>query len=250
MPKFAANISHLFVELPYLDRFDAAAAAGFSAVEILFPYEFHATETKRALVKNGLELVLINAPPPSYSGATPGFAAIPGGEQRFQHDVRRVLRYCEVFRNRLVHVMSGATDAPDAQATMVRNLQWLADAAPSQGFCIEPLNQDDQPGYFLSDYGLAIDILDAVDRPNVGLQFDTYHAHRIHGDAGAVWDTYGARAHHVQIGAPPDRGPPVQCDFFDFPAFFDLLDADGYDGWVSAEYTPGASTPSTLGWMR
>ncbi|KAE9632301.1 hydroxypyruvate isomerase family protein [Parasedimentitalea maritima] len=249
MPKFAANISLLFSELPYLDRFQAAAAAGFEAVEILFPYETAAKETQRALLANGLELLLINAPPPNYTGGEPGYAAIPGGEDRFQRDIRRVLRYADVLRPGIIHVMAGYEKGEAAQQTFVRNLKWAADQAPKQQFTIEPLNSGDQPGYFLDDYNLAREVLAAVDRPNVGLQYDAYHAQLIHGDAAKVWDEFSASAVHVQIGAAPSRSEPGSGPV-DFDALFAAIDASAYDGWVSAEYNPStARTEDSLGWM-
>lgn len=249
MPRFAANLTLLFDELPYLDRFDAAAAAGFKAVEILFPYEFAAKETSRALIANGLELVLINAPPPNYTGGEGGFAAVPGGQQRFQHDIRRVLRYADVLRPNFIHVMAGVANGLDAKATFIENLQWAADNAPAQRFTIEPLNPVDQPGYFLNDYDLAIDILEVVNRPNVGLQYDTYHAQMITGDAMAVWRAMGDKAVHVQIGSAPGRNEPGVGDM-DFPALFAAIDAAGYNGWVSAEYHSSGVTEDCLGWMH
>ncbi|CUK08091.1 Putative hydroxypyruvate isomerase YgbM [Ruegeria denitrificans] len=250
MPKFAANISLLFAELPYLERFQAAADAGFKAVEILFPYELAAKETRRALLANGLELVLINAPPPNYTGGEPGYAAVPGGEARFQSDIRRVLRYAEILRPGLIHIMSGYTAGQDAQDCFVSNLQWAADFAPQQQFTIEPLNPVSQPGYFLNDYDLAIQVLDHVNRPNVGLQYDSFHAHMIHDDAKAVWDRFHSRIVHAQIGAAPDRCEPGRGPT-DFQGLFSDMDASGFSGWVSAEYT--SSTPQTrnsLGWMQ
>ncbi|MCG7521139.1 hydroxypyruvate isomerase family protein [Ruegeria sp. Ofav3-42] len=249
MPKFAANISLLFAELPYLDRFQAAADAGFKAVEILFPYELAAKETQRALLASGLDLVLINAPPPNYTGGDPGYAAIPGGEARFQSDIHRVLRYAEVLRPELIHIMSGYSAGPDAFDCMVRNLQWAADHAPQQQFTIEPLNPVSQPDYFLNDYNLALEVLDRVDRPNVGLQYDSFHAHMIHGDALSVWEKFYPNVVHAQIGAAPDRSEPGRGST-DFTHLFNAMKASGYSGWVSAEYTP--STPRTvqsLGWM-
>ncbi len=249
MPRFAANLSLLFTELPYLDRFDAAAQAGFAAVEILFPYDIPAKETQRALLRNGLDLVLINAPPPNYTGGTPGYGAVPGGEGRFQHDIRRVLRYAEQLKPMLIHVMAGYTKNAEAEETFVRNLKWAADLEPTQGFTIEPLNPGDQPGYFLDDYDLAAKILDAVDRPNVGLQYDSYHAHVIHGDAVEVWRAYGARSAHVQIGNPPSRSEPGAGPV-DFAALFSAIDTSGYSGWVGAEYTPTTKrTQDSLHWM-
>ena len=249
MPRFAANITLLFAELPYLDRFSAAAGAGFRAVEILFPYDVAAKETRRALLANGLDLVLINAPPPNYTGGAPGYGAVPGGEDRFEHDIRRVLRYAGELKPGLIHIMAGYTKDPRAQATFVRNLQWAADLAPDQGFTIEPLNAGDQPGYFLDDYDLAADVLDAVNRPNVGLQYDSYHAQVIHGAAAQIWERFGARAVHVQLGTAPNRSEPAPGPV-DFPALFQAIDTSGYSGWVSAEYTPSTKrTEDSLGWM-
>ncbi|MBO9445886.1 TIM barrel protein [Ruegeria sp. R14_0] len=249
MPKFAANVSLLFSELPYQERFQAAAEAGFQAVEILFPYDVAAKETRRALLANGLELVLINAPPPNYTGGAPGYAAVPGGEARFQSDIRRVLRYSEVLRPGLIHIMSGYTSGQDAFESMVQNMQWAADAAPGQQFTIEPLNPISQPDYFLNDYDLAIQVLDHVDRPNVGLQFDSFHAHMIHGDALAVWEKHRSRVVHAQIGAAPNRSEPGHGPT-DFKRLFAAFDASGYSGWVSAEYTPSTRrTEHSLGWM-
>ncbi|WP_424979276.1 hydroxypyruvate isomerase family protein [Leisingera sp. S232] len=249
MPRFAANISMLFAELPYLDRFQAAAAAGFEAVEILYPYELAAKETQRALLANGLELLLINAPPPNYTGGMPGYAAVPEGADRFQRDIRRVLRYAEALKAGKIHVMAGYAKGAAAQKTFVANLQWAADRAPAQQFTIEPLNSGDQPGYFLDDYNLAAEILAAVDRPNVGLQYDAYHAQLIHGDAAKVWETFGKQAVHVQIGAAPGRCEPGTGPV-DFQELFAAIDADGYEGWVSAEYSPSTKrTEDSLAWM-
>lgn len=249
MPRFAANISLLFAELTYLDRFQAAAQAGFKAVEILFPYDLPAKETRRALLANGLDLVLINAPPPNYTGGQPGYAAVPGGEARFQSDIRRVLRYADVLRPGLIHVMSGYASGAAAADTFVRNLQWAANHAPQQQFTIEPLNPVSQPEYFLNDYALASDILARVNRSNVGLQYDSFHAHMIHGNALDVWQAHHHLVSHAQIGAAPDRSEPGRGDT-DFPALFDAIDASGYTGWVSAEYTPSTPrTQTTLGWM-
>lgn len=249
MPKFAANLTLLFNELPFLDRFAAASAAGFNGVEILFPYDLAVKHIRRALLENGQKLVLINAPPPNYTTGTPGYAAVPGGEARFEHDIRRSLRYATELRAGLIHIMAGYCKGTAAHATFVRNLRWAAELAPKQRFTIEPLNAGDQPGYFLDDYDLAIEVLDLVDRPNVGLQYDSYHAQVIHGDAARVWRDYGARAVHVQLGAAPGRTEPAP-GLIDFPTLFAAIDASGYDGWVSAEYNP--TTPRTqdsLHWM-
>jgi len=249
MPRFAANISMLFAELPYLDRFEAAAAAGFEAVEILYPYELAAKDTQRALMRNGLQLLLMNAPPPNYTGGQPGYAAMPELADRFQRDMRRVMRYAEVLRPWMIHVMAGYAKGAEAHEVFVRNLQYAADLAPDQRFTIEPLNAADQPGYFLDSYELAAEVLEAVARPNIGLQYDAYHAQLIHGDAVQVWEKFGDLSMHVQIGAAPARCEPGTGPV-DFDALFQVIDACGYTGWVSAEYTPSTvRTEDSLGWM-
>jgi len=249
MPKFAANLTMLFTELPYLDRFDAAAEVGFAAVEILAPYDVAAKETRRALLRNGLTLVLINAPPPNYTGGVRGYAAEPGNEARFEYDMRRTLRYARELQAGLVHIMSGYSQGDVAEDVFVRNLKWAADFAPEQQFTIEPLNPGDQPGYFLNDYDLAARVLDRVDRPNLGLQYDSYHAQLITGDALATWYKHQSRITHVQIGSPPDRGEPGDSPF-DFASLFAAIDASGYTGWVSGEYHPSGKTVDSLAWLH
>jgi 2-dehydrotetronate isomerase len=249
MPKFAANLTLLFTELPYLDRFKAAADAGFEAVEVLFPYDVAVEKTYESLVANGLELVLINAPPLDDDNAARGFAAMPVGEDQFEIAMQRVLHFANVLGPTFIHVMSGYTKADAAEATFVRSLQWAADLAPQQNFTIEPLNSGDQPGYFLDDYDLAARILGLVDRPNVGLQYDSYHAQLIHGDALQVWQRFKNLVTHVQIGAAPSRSEPGPGPI-DFSALFHDIDASGYAGWISAEYHPTtARTEDSLGWM-
>ncbi|TMM52460.1 hydroxypyruvate isomerase family protein [Sulfitobacter sabulilitoris] len=250
MPRFAANLSHLWAELPYLDRFDAAAAAGFKAVEVLFPYDMPAKDTQRALLANELEMVLINAPPPNYTGGARGFAAVPGGAARFQHDMRRAFRYTDALRVPMLHVMTGEADGDHARDTCIENLIWAsANAPPGLTLTLEPLNPVAMPGYYLNDYALAAEIVAAVDAPNLGLQFDSYHAQMIHGDAVAVLRDYRPLVRHVQIGDAPDRGPPGTGSI-DFDALFAALDDSGYTGWVSAEYKVPGRTQDTLGWHR
>lgn len=249
MPRFAANLTLLFTELPFMERFAAAKAAGFDAVEVLFPYEHSAQDMRDQLVLNDLRFVLQNTPPPNWTGGDRGFAAIPGREERFRKDFDRCLRYAEVLKPGLIHVMAGITDHPQARATFVENLKWATARAPGRQLTIEPINPHDMPGYFLNDFDLAASILDEVGARNLHLQFDAYHAHRITGDLMATWDRHGHRAAHVQIAGFPGRHEPVEGDI-DYPAFFARLDARGYDGWVSAEYVPQGVTTDGLGWLR
>lgn len=248
--KAAANLSHLWPELPYLDRFDAASAAGFSAVEVLFPYDVPAKDTKRALMRGGLKMVLINAPPPNYTGGARGFAAVAGDEARFAYDMRRAGRYAQELRVPMLHVMSGVAQGHEAKATMIANLKAATQSA-HEGLVLtlEPLCTQSQADYFLNDYALAAEIIAAVGAPNLGLQFDSYHAQMIHGDAVDVFRKYRDLIVHVQIGDTPERGAPGSGDV-NFAALFSEMRASGYDGWVSGEYTPGTSTKDTLGWME
>lgn len=248
--KPAANLSHLWPELPYLDRFDAASKAGFAGVEVLFPYDIPAKDTQRALLRGGLEMVLINAPPPNYTGGTRGFAAVAGDEARFAHDMRRAGRYAQALRVPMIHVMSGVANGDAARDVMIGNLRGASEAAhEGLTLTIEPLCPQSQPEYFLNDYALAAEIIAAVDAPNVKLQFDSYHAQMIHGDAVQVFETYRDIIAHVQIGDTPERGVPGSGDV-DFAALFGAMRDGGYDGWVSGEYTPGPDTGATLDWMR
>ena len=249
--KIAANLSLLWPELPLIERFDAAASAGFKAVEVLFPYEFGVRDMQNAMRRTGLPTVLINAPPPNYTGGSRGFAAKVGGEDRFQHDMRRVFRYAEALGVRFIHVMSGGGSGDAAFDTMVGNLKWAARAAPKGiTLTIEPLNGEDMQGYFLNDYGLAAKVLDAVKKPNVRLQYDSYHAQVIHGDAVEVWQRYGLRAAHVQIGDAPGRIAPG-AGRIDFPRLIEAMQETGYSGWISAEYLPGDQpTETTLRWTK
>ncbi|SPH16673.1 Putative hydroxypyruvate isomerase YgbM [Defluviimonas aquaemixtae] len=249
MPKFCANLSCLFTELPFMERFSAAKEAGFDAVEVLSPYDCPAQDMRDQLVWNALAFALMNCPPPNATGGLQGFAAIPGLEDRFRRDFDRTLRFAQVLKPLHIHVMAGAAEGPEAEATFIRNLRWAAERAPTQSLTIEPINRYDKPGYFLADYDTAAHVLDAVAAHNLALQFDSYHAHRITGDVMAAWSVHGHRSAHVQIAGFPGRNEPLSGEI-DYAAFFSRLDADGYQGWVSAEYAPAAATDAGLSWMR
>ena len=249
MPKFAANLSFLFKELPFLDRFEAAAEAGFDGVEVLFPYEDAASEIVLRLNRAGLPLVLINTPPPNYTGGARGFAAVPGGEDRFRRDFRRTMRYATRLKPQHIHIMAGNAEGAQARETFQRNLAWAAGEAPGQSLMIEPLNPVDMPGYFLNDFDLAAEVIAAVNADNLSLQYDAYHAQMITGDGLAVWDRHGALARHIQVGSVPGRHEPAGSDF-DFSGFFARLDAEGYQGFVSGEYNPRGRTHDGLAWIK
>jgi hydroxypyruvate isomerase len=249
MPRFCANLTFLFTEVPMLDRPEAAARAGFEAVEILFPYDEPAAAVAERARLARVPVALINTPPPNWTGGDRGFAAVPGGEARFRSDFDRALRFARVLKPRHLHVMAGKAEGPEARATYLRNLAWAAERAPGQSLTIEPINPHDMPGYFLNDFPAALEILAEVGAPNLRLQFDAYHAQMIHGDAMAVWETCRAQTVHIQIAGVPGRHEPAGGEI-DYPAFFAALDAGGYAGWVSAEYTPSGRTEDGLDWMR
>ena len=249
MARFAANLTFLFTELPMLERFAAARRAGFDGVEVLFPYDLAAKDLAQAAQSEGLEFVLLNTPPPNWSGGARGFAAIPGGEERFRRDFERSLRFAQALRARHIHVMAGKAEGAGASRTYVENLKWACDRAPHASLLIEPINPTDMPGYFLADYDLAAEVIDKVGAPNIGLQLDAYHAHRITGDLVSCWEAHLPRIRHIQIAGAPGRHEP-RIGEIDYADFFRRVDAAGYRGWVSAEYTPLTTTEAGLRWLR
>lgn len=248
MPHFTANLTKLFTEIPMEERFSMAAEAGFTGVEILYPYDILAATLSRKAMEAGLEFVLINTPPPNWAGGVRGFAAIPGLEQRFRGDFDRALRYARSLQARHIHIMAGTTNDREARATFVANLAWASTRAPHASLTIEVINQTDMPGYFLSDFEQAASVIGDVDAPNLGLQFDAYHAQVITGDAIGMWRKYTPIIRHIQIAGHPGRHEPIGGDI-DYPAFFAELDASSYRGWVSAEYDPEHLTENGLGWL-
>lgn len=247
MPKYAANLTWLYQDLPLLARVGAAAEDGFEGVEILFPYETNVRALRDAISMAGLEMVLINCPPPNHLGGEPGWAAQPAQQDRFRRDFERSLRFASVLKPQIIHIMSGAAQGEAAKACLVENLAWASAHAPDQMLTIEVINQGDMPGYFLSDYDQAAEILDAVDAPNLKLQFDTYHADKFTGDAGAIFEAHRDRIGHIQVGNGGDRHEPGATPF-DHPRFLEGLEAAGYQGWVSGEHTPKGDTSAGLSW--
>lgn len=249
MPRFAANLTLLFKEYPFLDRFEIAKDAGFDVVEILFPYDEPGQDVRSALIRYELDLCLINAPPPNYTGGEPGYAAVPGLEARFRYDFKRVMRYANLLKPTHIHIMAGVAERNSAaHSSFIENLRWACAEAPKQSLTIEPINTGDMPGYYLHDFDYAVDVIDEVGAPNLGLQFDAYHAQKITGNAMNMWEKFGSRAVHVQVSAAEGRHEPIKGEI-DYPAFFKRLDEEGYAGVVSAEYHPAADTLSGLSWM-
>lgn len=249
MFKLAANLTHLWAELPFFDRFDAAAAAGFTAVEVLQPYDVPVPEIQAALTRNDLQFLLLNAPGPNYTGGDRGFAAVPGGAGRFDYDIRRSVRYAQALGAPMIHVMSGAATGPDARTMMIDNLKRACAGLPDGlMLTIEPLNPTSMPDYFLNNYDLAVDIITEVNGPNLGLQYDSFHAQMITGDAVGVFKACRPLIRHIQLGDAPGRTAPGTGEV-DFAGLVAEIAASGYDGWISAEYTPGKVTEDGLDWI-
>ena len=247
MPRFAANLTMLFTEVPSLHRPELAAQAGFDGAEILFPYDHPASEWEKALA--GLPLALINTPPGDWVAGDRGFAAVPGEQRRFRDGFLRAAELAARLGALRVHVMAGVAKGPLAEQTYAENLAWACAQAPAQHLTIEPINPDDMPGYFLNDFDQAARILEDLAQPTIGLQFDVWHAARIHGQAQAVWAAHRARVSHVQIAGFPGRNEPGGGGF-DLPALCAELDATDASIWIGAEYRPARATVHGLMWLH
>lgn len=247
MPRFAANLTMLFTEVPPLDRASLAAQAGFDGVEVLFPYDHPAKDWAASLA--GMPVALINTPPGDWAAGDRGHAAVPGMEAAFREGFLRAVEVAGRIGAERIHVMAGVARGPAAEQTYADNLAWALEAAPEALLCIEPINVDDMPGYFLNDFDQAARILSDLGSERIGLQFDLWHAMRIHGDAWQVWQAHKGRIAHVQIAGFPGRAEPGGGGF-DLTALFRELDAMGYPGWVGAEYRPARATVHGLAWLN
>lgn len=232
-----------------MDRVGAAAAAGFSGCEILFPGGADPANLRDALERQAMPMVLINTPSYADTGLPDAPAANPTRRPEFREQFEATLSIARQLKPQRIHVMSGTGFGPASRACLIENLKWAAERAPDQPMTLEPINTHDLPGYFLSDFGLALEILDEVGNPHLGLQFDTYHAARISGDPWAIWREVAEHVTHIQVGRFPDRGEPIG-GAFDHSEFFDHLDHHGYDGWVSGEYRPVGKTVEGLSWIK
>lgn len=249
MPRFAANLSFLFTELPFLDRFEAAAKAGFNGVEFMFPYAFDAEDIRDRLDRYRLEMVLFNMAPGHWDRGERGFAALPGREDDFASAVDLALTYAETLGCSRLHAMAGLVDHGATREAYVANLKMAAAWAAEEDIdvLIEPINTRDMPGYFLSKTEDAMDIIREVGAPNLKLQFDLYHRHVMQGGVEEAIRTFAPVAGHMQAASPPDRGEPDQGDL-DYKSLFRLIDEVGYQGWIGCEYKPRGETLAGLGW--
>ncbi|MBS0319171.1 MAG: hydroxypyruvate isomerase family protein [Proteobacteria bacterium] len=262
MPQFAANLSMLYQEHAFLDRFGAAAGDGFRGVEYLFPYAFPAANIAEALATHGLQQVLFNAPPGDWERGERGIACLPGRDGEFQDGIGKALAYAQALRCPRVHVMAGIVPSgvtrEAALATYATRLRWAAAEAGRRDVDIlmEPINTRDMPGYLLNRQGDAHAIAADSGLPNLKVQMDLYHCQIVEGDLAMNLRHWvpGGRVGHVQIAGVPERHEPDVGEI-NYPYLFDVLDDCGYRGWVGCEYRPrrGAEPQGTthgLGWMH
>ena len=255
MPRFAANLSMMYQEHAFLERFGAAAKDGFQGVEFLFPYAHPAAEIRARLDGNGLTQALFNGPPGDWDAGERGLASLPGRESEFKRSVEIALEYARVLGNERVHLMAGLIrpdeDRAQHRATYVRNLDYAARAAASAGvtIVIEPINTRDIPGFFLNRQDEAHAVCAEVGAGNLKVQMDFYHCQIVEGDLAIKLRKYIAGVGHVQIAGVPERHEPDLGEI-NYPYLFRLMDELGYAGWVGCEYRPKAGTSAGLGWLR
>lgn len=248
MPKLAANLNWLFTEVDFLERFEVASKAGFRGVEFPFPSEFNALEVSNRLADHNLECVLMNAPPGDWEGGERGLGCLAGRQDEFRDSVRQAIDYAKAIDCPKIHIMAGIADA-EARNLFIENLHFAAEACAAAGLLglIEPINDMDMPGYFLTRPDQAMEILETVASPGLGLQLDLYHAARMGIDPNHVIETCINAIAHIQIAGVPERHEPDTGDI-DFLAILDRIDTIGYDGWVGCEYRPLTSSVDGLNW--
>lgn len=255
MPRFAANLSLLFNELPFLDRFAAARAAGFDGVEFLFPYAFEAERVADCLRLHGLELVLHNLPAGDWAAGERGLACDPRRRTEFQEGVALAIDYARTLGVRRLHCLAGKLP-PDlmperAHAAYVASLRYAAAQCGAHGIdlLIEPINDRDMPGYFLTGTRQAAAVIGEVGAPNLFLQYDIYHMQRMEGELANTIRRYLPLIRHIQLADVPGRHQPGTGEIH-FPYLFRLLDELGYTGWVGCEYLPQGGTLDSFGWLE
>ena len=259
MPRFAANLTMLFTELPFLDRFEAAAQAGFTAVEFLFPYAFDAQDLRQRLDRNNLTLVLHNLPPGDWDAGERGIACHPDRVDEFRSGVARALEYAAVLGVPQLNCLAGkapaGVDDDTLRRTFVTNLRFAAGELKRAGLklLIEPINHFDIPGFYLNRTAQAVAILDEVasdgKTDNVFVQYDIYHAQRMEGELAATLQKHLPRIAHVQLADNPGRNEPGTGEI-NYAFLFAHLDRIGYTGWIGCEYKPATTTVAGLAWRQ
>ena len=260
MLHFAANLTMMYTEFPFTDRFAAAAGNGFQAVEYLFPYDYPAMRLASLLRRHNLQQVLINAPAGNWNAGERGLACLPGREAEFRTAMHCALEYAQALECPRIHVMAGIApsglERSALGATYISNLAWAAERAATAGrdVLIEPINPHDMPGYFLNRQEEAHAIAAEIDRPNLKVQMDLYHCAAVEGDVAVeLWKYLGDPGRtvvgHIQIAGVPGRHEPDTGDL-NFDSLFDLIEQLDFKGWIGLEYRPKAGTSDGLRWLR
>lgn len=253
MPVFAANLTMMFNEWPFLDRFDAAADAGFSAVEYLFPYDAAPEALAERLERNRLQQALFNLPPGDWAAGERGIAALPGRFDEVRSGVDRALEYAAATGAKRLHLMAGIADPaePEARSRYGQSVTYTAERLAEKGIdlMLEPINARNMPGYFLDDFNNAVAIIKELELPNLKLQFDIYHRQIMHGDVTVALREWMAMIGHIQIASVPSRHEPEREEL-NYTWVFDEIDRLGYQGFVGCEYNPRGATLEGLGWFK
>ncbi len=255
MPKLCANISMLFNELPFLQRYKAAAVNGFVAIECLFPYEFSIDEVAGAIHDSGIPQVLINTSAGDWDAGDRGMACDANRQEEFQYSVKQAMNYAMAMGKSLVHVMAGliphGVSLEAAEAVYIDNLRWAAAEASKLGvrLTIEAINPVDMPHYMLSNQAQALGLLKIINADNVGLQFDFFHCQKHEGNALEQFKELLPHIFHVQIAGVPERNEP-NTGVLDYGPVFSTIDASAYTGYVGCEYRPKTTTAEGLSWMK
>jgi len=255
MPRFAASLTMMFGEVPFLDRFERAAAAGFEAVEYMFPYEYDARVIKEKLARYGLTQALHNLPGGNWAEGDRGIGCLPDRVEEFRSGVETAIAYATTLGctqlNCLAGVWPPALDATDARDTLIRNLQYAAPRLEAAGIklLLEAVNTRDIPGFCVSHTAQALEVIDAVGSDNVFLQYDVYHMQVMEEDLAPTIERHVKRIAHIQIADTPGRHEPGTGEI-DYPFLLAFIDRLGYSGWIGCEYKPATSTEASLGWAR
>ena len=255
MPKFAANLTMLFTEVPFLDRFERAANAGFEAVEFLFPYAYPVQEIRQRLDANGLQLVLHNLPAGDWDAGERGIACHPDRVSEFHTGVAKAIAYATALGVMQVNCLAGKAPPGVAEdvlrQTFVENLRFAAAELKKAGLrlLIEPINTFDIPSFYLNRTSQAVSILAEVGADNAFVQYDIYHAQRMEGELAATMQQYLPRIGHIQLADNPGRNEPGTGEI-SYPFLFAHLDRIGYDGWIGCEYKPTTTTEAGLNWRQ
>lgn len=255
MPKFNANLTMLFNEVDFLDRFECAAKAGFTGVEFLFPYQWPVEELVERMEKHRLTQVLHNLPAGDWEGGERGIACLPGREGEFQDGVGRAIEYAKALKcpalNCLAGLMPAGVPEERLKETMLANMKFAADALEKEGIrlLVEPLNSWDIPGFYLVHSKKTMELIDELGHGNILLQYDIYHMQRMEGELINTVQSLIDRIGHMQLADNPGRHEPGSGEI-NFANLFKAIDDAGYQGWIGCEYIPATSTEEGLGWMK